>query len=307
MALDWRKAKKIILFALVVLNAVLFFMNRYYNSNYRLSQSEENAVYDILSRDGVGMYTDLIKEYKPMRQLDVTVTSPEADELRQMFFDDGDKVETEIELDRIEMRSYSAELVAEDSKLNYSCPTGTGELKGVGKDAAKKLSESFIKKLGDSYTNYVLDRIIYKNGGYQLEYYEHYKGYKVFCNYCIFFVDDNGIKTIEAENYTINGFVEMNREICASSEAVLTYIGSNADKSIKGTFIEDMELGYDLKESETVVDGSKIRLVPCYYIHLLNDDEPFIVYAYGNKAKDLGETETYDSGNIQMQTTETAG
>ena len=46
-----------------------------------------------------------------------------------------------------------------------------------------------------------------------------------------------------------------------------------------------MEIGYALKESEEIVDGSKIRLVPCYYIYLLNEDEPFVVYAYTNTAK----------------------
>ena len=89
-----------------------------------------------------------------------------------MFFDDDEIVETEIEFEQTVLKSYSAELLAEDSKLSYSCPTGKGELDGVGKEAAKKLSEDFINRMGGNYSRYVLDRITYKNGGYQLEYYE---------------------------------------------------------------------------------------------------------------------------------------
>ena len=116
--------------------------------------------------------------------------------------------------------------------------------------------------MGGSYSNYVLDRITYKNGGYQLEYYEYYRGIKVFCNYCEFFIDDSGIKTVESENYEINGFSGENREICASTEALLTYIYSNNGVDKTGVFIEDIELGYDFRASESVVGGSRITLVP---------------------------------------------
>lgn len=284
-ALDWKKAKEIIVFVLIVINAALFFVNRYYNNDYRITQSEEEAVYRLLSQNGIGIYTELIDEYQPMKQLDVTVSSPNIEELKDMFFDDDEKVDVEVEFEQSILKSYSAELIAEDSKIKYSCPTGKGEVEGFGKDAAKKLASDFIKNMGADYSGYVLDRITYKNGGYQLEYYEYYKGMKVFCNYCIFFIDDNGIKTIESENYEINGFIGESHEIYSSSEAVLTYIYSNREKDKTGNFIEDMEIGYDFKDSETIVDGSKIRLVPCYYIYLINIDEPFVVYAYNNTAK----------------------
>ncbi len=282
--MDWGKAKKIIIFLLIALNIALFAMNRYYNSDYRLTQAEENAIYKLLSQNDIGIYTELIEEYDPMKQLDVTVASPDIEELKSMFFDEDENVETEIEFDQLILRTYSAEVIAEDSKISFSCPTGYGEISGVGNDAAKKLAQSFMERMGESYSDYVLDRITYKNGGYQLEYYEYYKGYKVFCNYCIFFIDDYGIKSIESENYDINGFVEENRDICASSEAVLTYMYSSSG-SDTARFIESIELGYDLRESEEIVDGSKIRLVPCYYIYLLNEDEPFVVYAYTNTAR----------------------
>ena len=298
MGLDWRKAKKIIIIVLIALNAGLFILNRFYNNDYHLQQSEETAVYKLLSQNGIGIYTELIKDYKPMKQLDVTVTSPDLDELKRMFFDEGEAVETEVEFEQAILKSYSSELIAEDSRLSYICPTGKGELNGVGKDAARKLAEEFMKKFGNSYSDYVLDRITYKNGGYQLEYYEYYKGYKVFCNYCIFFIDESGIKTIESENYDINGFVEDSREICASSEAILTYIHDSKNRESSGAFIEDMEIGYALKESEEIVDGSKIRLVPCYYIYLLNEEEPFVVYAYTNTAKTTENLRMPASGDL---------
>lgn len=283
--MDWSKAKKIIFLVLVILNAVLLGLNWYYNTDYRITQAEESAVYKLLSQKEIGIYTNLIDEYKPMKELDVTVVAPNIQELKKMFFKNGETVEIEVEFDQTILRSYSATLIAKDSQLKYECQTGTGETIGLGKEAARKLSDSYIRNMGARYDNYVLDRITYKNGGYQLEYYEYYKGYKVFCNYCIFFIDDSGIKTIDSENYEINGFVEHYRDICSSAEAVMTYIYDRENHYHGDKFIEDIEIGYALKEFEQTVDGSKIRLVPCYYIHLLNENEPFVVYAYSNTAK----------------------
>ena len=87
--MDWRKAKKIIILMLIIINAALFVANRYYNNDYRVTQSEEEAVYRLLSKNGIGIYTDIISEYRPMRQLDVTVSPPDLDNLRNMFFEDG--------------------------------------------------------------------------------------------------------------------------------------------------------------------------------------------------------------------------
>lgn len=283
--MDWRKAKRIIVVMLIALNAVLLCANRYYNNDYRLTQDEENAVYRLLAQNGIGIYTDLINDYSPMKQIDVTVTLPDTDELKAMYFDSDATVDVSVELEKTIMKSYSAELIAENSKMSYSCTTGYGDMTGVGKKAAEDLADSFLKKMGNDYVSYVLDRVTYKNGGYQLEYYEYYKGYKIFCNYCTFFIDDNGIKTIKSEDYDVNGFVEETKDICSSSESILTYIYDTKNSEKTGRFIEDMEIGYDFKESEEIVDGTKIRLVPCYHIYLLNEDKPFAVYAYTNKSK----------------------
>ena len=283
--MNWTKAKRIIIVMLIALNAVLFVANRFYNNGYRLAQDEERAAYQLLAQNGIGIYTDLLTDYSPMKQLDVTVVSPDIEELKVMFFDAEDTVDTNVELEKTVMESYSAKLIAENSKISYSCPTGYGDITGVGKKAAQDLANSFLKRMGSKYSSYVLDRITYKNGGYQLEYYDYYKGYKVFCNYCTFFIDDSGIKTIESENYDINGFVEENNEICSSAEAILTYIYDTQNSDRTGRFIEDMEIGYDFKESEEIVDGTKIRLVPCYHIFLINEENPFAIYAYTNKSK----------------------
>lgn len=283
--MDWRKAKRIIIVMLIALNAVLFAANRFYNNAYRLTQDEERAAYKLLAQNGIGIYTNLITDYSPMKQLDVTVVSPDTEELKAMFFDPNDSVDANVELEKTVMESYSSKLIAENSKISYLCQTGYGDITGVGKKAAQDLASSFLKKMGTKYSSYVLDRITYKNGGYQLEYYDYYKGYKVFCNYCTFFIDDSGIKTIESEYYDINGFVEKSNEICSSAEAILTYIYDTRDFDSDGRFVEDLEIGYDFKESEEIIDGTKIRLVPCYHIYLINEDKPFAVYAYTNKSK----------------------
>ena len=77
------------------------------------------------------------------------------------------------------------------------------------------------------------------------------------------------------------------------------YIYSNNGVDKTGGFIEDIELGYDFRASESVVGGSRITLVPCYYIYLINSDEPFAVYAYDNTVKTMDDALTAD------QTTET--
>ena len=117
--MNWKQAKRIIIVMLAALNIVLFVVNRYYNNDYRLTQDEENAAYRILAENGIGIYTNFITEYKPMRQLDVTVSDPDIDELKSIFFDADDAVDVTADIEKTVMRSYSAELTVENSKISY--------------------------------------------------------------------------------------------------------------------------------------------------------------------------------------------
>ena len=282
--MEWKKAKTIIMVALIIVNAILFVANRYYYEDYSMSQSEEKAIYDLLEKNNITLNTSLIKSYDPMSRLSVTVSLADTDKMKDIFFDKDESVETTMEFEQRIFTSFQSKLIIEGNKIRFTSITGKGDLSVLSKDSAQILAESFLSKLGDEYSGYILDTVTFKNGGYQLEYYEYFKGYKIFCNYCKFFIDDNGIKSIESENYKIDGFVDDTQEIVSVGEALLSYVylrgGSNINR-----IIEDIRIGYDIEQEEGIVDGTKVNLVPCYNIYELSYDDPIVVYAYNNDIK----------------------
>ena len=48
--MDWEKAKKIVIIVLIILNAGLYGLNYNKNERYKVTQSEEKAIYNVLGK-----------------------------------------------------------------------------------------------------------------------------------------------------------------------------------------------------------------------------------------------------------------
>lgn len=289
--MDWEKAKKIFIYLLIMLNILLFALNYINSEKYRIKKSEEEAVYRVLSSNGVGIYCDIIKYNKPMRVLNVSSDEYEANSFKNIFFDKNETVETTLEFDKIIFKNDKKTLEVVDNNIKFYCEDSTNEIQGFGSETARKAAEEFVK-LMDTNTKKqnVITKTYFDDNVYTFEFVEMFSGYKIFCNTKKVSVSKKGVIYAEASYYDIRRFVGDKQEICSCDEALLTVMYEfTEEKFLPGRYIENIEMGYDFQNSTEIYDPTAIKLVPCYMIYISGIEKPYKVNAYTNEIIEYNE------------------
>ncbi|MGE4213963.1 MAG: hypothetical protein AB7E42_04195 [Anaerotignaceae bacterium] len=283
--MDWEKVKRIFIWLLIGLNVGLFGANYISNRQYVMTSAQEKAIYEVLGANGIGMYTDLIKTTKPMRQLSVSMASLDTENFKSMFFREDEDVKITLEYAKTTLASKSKSLVIQDNGIEFLNPGGSGYIDTFTKETALKAADDFIKNVGmNTSQNIKLESVDYDDGKYVFEYNERYKDYKLFINSKKITVSQNGVIMASAAYYTVQNFAGDSRKICACDEALLTFLGEvKKEGKTDGVYIEKIELGYDFQDAGDVADGSKLRLIPCYRIFISGSSEVYLINAYTNE------------------------
>jgi len=279
------RIKKIFIYMLIAINVCLFYLNYQNRQKYTLSSAGEKAVYQVLSSNGIGMYTNIIRHSYPMRRLSVSIPSFDNDALKKRFFDTDEEVKISLEFDKTMLMSEKKNITLQSNSLSYSCPEGSGKISGFGRDTARKAADEFIQKLILSGNNEVsLEKVTSDNNVYTFVYSESYKKDKLFCSNKTVTVSESGVIKADAKYYTAMGLWGSKQNICSCDEALLTMLHEVKKQNIdiSGMYVENIELGYDFEHSLESADISGIRLVPCYRIYLSGMEAPVIINAYTN-------------------------
>ena len=73
--MEWSNAKKFVIVLLVLLNVLLAGLNYNQNRENTMTATQERSIFEVLSRNGITMYTDLLTEHPPMSRLAVELPS----------------------------------------------------------------------------------------------------------------------------------------------------------------------------------------------------------------------------------------
>ena len=73
--MEWSNAKKFVIVLLVLLNVLLAGLNYKQNRENTMTAAQERSIFEVLSRNGITMYTDLLTEHPPMSRLAVELPS----------------------------------------------------------------------------------------------------------------------------------------------------------------------------------------------------------------------------------------
>ena len=73
--MEWSNAKKFVIVLLVLLNVLLAGLNYKQNRENTMTAAQERSIFEVLSRNGITMYTDLLTEHPPMSRLAVELLS----------------------------------------------------------------------------------------------------------------------------------------------------------------------------------------------------------------------------------------
>ena len=296
--MDWNRVKSIFIYILIAINIGLFALNYKEGQKYTLTSEQERAVYELLSNNNIGIYTDLIKKFNPMRQLAVTTPVFDNDSIRGTFFDQDEEIRITVDFDQTVFKSESKTVTLYGNILVFDCPNGTGKLENFTKKEAAEYAESFNDNLTfDSKNNIKLEKVSEYEKGYMVYFNELYGKNSVFCSSREVYVTENGIISMRAEFYNIEGYIGEKRQICSCDEALLTvlYAIKNSNNEMPtGAYIEKIELGYDLQVQSDISQVNTLKLVPCYRVFISGFEKPFIIDAYTNTL-----TEIKDSTFIQ--------
>lgn len=278
--MEWGNAKKFVIILLVILNVVLAGLNYRQRQANNMTSAQERAIFEVLSQNGITMYTELPTNAASMARLEVELPEYSKETLERLFFG-GEKTTVTVRGDQNIYRGETATLTVNGAQgllKRDDVEPGKGEMT---KADAQREAQKFMD--GTEYFFGTYDEPLVREGeeGYRVDFYGLYKRENVFANYFSFLVTQGGIKEIEFEYCPVIGDSGEKRELAFSDEALLTFMREwKKNSGEQQATIHRIELGYDKMERSTASTDGAIYLDPCYRIYLLEEEEPYLVNAY---------------------------
>lgn len=278
--MEWQKAKKFVIVLLVILNAVLAVLNFQQNRESAMTASQEKAIFEVLSKNGITMYTDLITETAPMSRLACRVPTYTKEDLERAFFD-GEKTTVVPSQTTTVYRTNTAELTVEGAGGTLVYPRverGKGQL---SRGDALKMAEGFMEQMEKTFGEFISYDMAETDAGYSVMFYEKYDDVIVFSNYFQVFVSQAGVYQIQFLYCPVVGYTGEKKDIFYGDEALLTFMRELRENQPEGAVtVNRMELGYDLSDKESQTTEGTLYAVPCYRIYLVEQAEPYVINAY---------------------------
>lgn len=282
--MNWDKAKNIVIVILVLLNIGLMGLNQKEKEKYKLTQDQEKAIYQVMSQNGIGIYTDLISDFPPMRRLTVNIPVLETAQLRCAFFDEKEEIRIAVDFNKTVYQSDTKTMTLENNKVHFECPEGTGTVANYSQETATEIANQFVRRLGFGTAQYRLSDVIPDQDGFRFEYYDQFSQYKIFSSYNKVTVNQTGIVSVDCAYYEAENWMGEKVSICSPDEAILTLLQEIRKEGFRdGLRIDEMEIGYDFQDTNLIAEGSSLKLIPCYRIILNDQEDPYLINAYTNK------------------------
>ncbi len=284
--MEWGNAKKFVLILLVFLNVMLAVLYQSQQRENVMTSAQEKAAFEVLSKNGITMYTDLITEYEPMRRLVCKNPLYTKERLEQMFFD-GEKTTVIPSEGKILYRGERAILTMQGAKGEVVYDVSVGK-DGLSKDDALEQAEQYMKHLDADFHHFALYGIQEQENGYCVKFYQKYEDKYVFSNYMLLYVSKEGIYRMEFSDYPVEGYIGERKDIFYADEALLAFM--RAWKQIKpqqNVTVQRMDLGYMVAETSAKSTDSSSYAVPCYVISVMEQEEPFFINAYTCQIMDM--------------------
>ncbi len=277
--MEWTVAKRFVIILLVIINVVLAGLNMKQKQDNSMSSSQEKAIFQVLSQNGITLYTDLNIDIHPMNRLEARVPSYSKEELETVFFDGG-KTKVSPGTKTI-YKGESKTLVLSGDRGSFTDQSIKKGVSALGKEDAIKQAERKMEKMKRVFGNYDLSYVSKTEEDWKVEFSSVQDDRSIFSNHFTFFVSDEGIYQVDFTYCEITGTTQEKKDIYMADEALLTFMREwNKGDAARDAAIQKIELGYDLLEQGEAVSGTGLYLEPCYRIYLMEEREPYLVNAY---------------------------
>lgn len=277
--MEWAGAKRFVIILLLILNVVLAGLNIQQKRDNTMTAAQEKAIFEVLSRNGISLYTDLKIDAKPMYRLEAKVPSYNKEDLEAAIFN-GEKTKVTIGTKTV-YKTESKTLTLEWDRGSFTDETVEKGLAGLTKEDAIKVAQRKMEQMAAVFGQFESCYSYKEEDGWRVDFCSVYKDEAIFSNYFSVFVSAKGIYQLDFTYCEITGMSQEKKDICTIDEALMTFMREwNQREDGNGVAIQRLELGYDLMEQGNAVVGTGLYLEPCYRIYLMEDREPYLVNAY---------------------------
>lgn len=277
--MEWGNAKKFVIVLLVLLNIALGVLNFRQRQENTMTAAQERAIFEVLSQNGITLYTELPTLSKPMPRLLADTPSYSKETLERLFFD-SKKTTVTVSTDKSVYRGDGGTLTLQGAHgllERADVKPGKGSLT---RGAAQRTAEKFISRTEFFFGTYDEPVVVERNDGFEVNFYGTYKRENVFSNYFSLLVTEGGVRRIDFSYCPVQGYDGEKRDICHADEALLTFMREWRRSGNREATISRIELGYDrMENADASVDGT-VSLEPCYRIYLMEQAEPCLINAY---------------------------
>ena len=84
--MEWGNAKKFVIVLLVIINVVLAGLNYKQRQGNNMTSAQERAIFEVLSQNGITLYTELPADGASMTRLEVELPDYSKETLERLFF-----------------------------------------------------------------------------------------------------------------------------------------------------------------------------------------------------------------------------
>lgn len=278
--MEWGNAKKFVIVLLVILNVALAGLNYRQRQENTMTSAQERAIFEVLSQNGITMYTELPTNAVSMSRLEMELPEYSKETLERLFFG-SEKTTVTVKGSQNLYRNEHAALILDGAHGLFQKNTvemGKGDLT---KADAQKEAQKFIDGTEHFFGAYDEPVVTEEEDAFRVDFFGVYKRENIFANYFSILVTENGIREIEFEYCPIVDYSGEKRELAFSDEALLTFMREwKKNSTAEQATIHRIELGYDKMERSTASTDGAIYLDPCYRIYLMEEEDPYLVNAY---------------------------
>ncbi|MDD4843943.1 MAG: two-component system regulatory protein YycI [Anaerotignum sp.] len=277
--MEWAGAKRFVIVLLLILNVALFGLNIQQKRDNTMTSAQEKAIFEVLSQNGITLYTDLNIDAQPMSRLEAKVPSYNKEDLEAAIFN-GEKTKVSIGAKTV-YKSENKTLTLEGDKGSFTDQAVEKGLVILSKEKAIKLAQQKMEQMKPIFGEFESCYSYKEEDGWRIDFCSVYKEQAIFSNYFSIFVSDKGIYQFDFTFCEIIGMSQEKKDIYMIDEALMTFMREWSEREdASDAAIQKLELGYDLMEQGSAVTGTGLYLEPCYRIYLMEDSEPYLVNAY---------------------------
>ncbi|MCL2376163.1 MAG: hypothetical protein FWC76_02085 [Defluviitaleaceae bacterium] len=257
---------------------------------HTLSAAQEEAIIAILERDDVHFTGEMMRDFRPVRQMEMHRYDYDIESLAGRFFGDEKFSDDEDYPERIFMAEDGSKIMAYSSWTNVVTFIMGDGISNAAFNAAPSaataglLAMEYIEGLmGMPSDMQAFPTVVGERGNWVVNFFTTYRGHVLHNDHIRVNVTENGITNIMYSRVYFNGFVGENRNIFPPNEALMALVNHmrRAEQVTGRIFIDDMRLSYLLME-----EGEQSVGIPVYVfsVHLGGDLRwDYIFNAYTNE------------------------